>query len=65
MDDELKFIYFCPKCGQRYVTGRVAEWVCDDDGARLHPLTVEHWDCNGEFEWEEQYSEYVEREYSK
>ena len=62
-DGELKFTYYCPKCGKHFVTGREAEWTCDEDcGARLHPLAVEHWDCNGEFEYEEPYSDYVQRE---
>jgi len=62
MDDELKFIYFCHKCGLQFVVGREAEWTCDENcGAPLTPHKVEHWDCNGEFEHEEDYSEYIKR----
>lgn len=57
----MKFTYYCPKCGLTFVTGRDAEWTCNEDcGARLIPDKVEHWDCNGEFEWEETYAEWVE-----
>lgn len=61
-DDELKFVYFCPKCGQRFVTDFEADWTCDENClTRLHPFSVEYWDCNGEFEYEEPYADYVNR----
>ena len=61
MDYELKFIYFCPKCGLRFVTGLAAEFTCDEGcGARLTPYEVEHWDCNGEFVFSESFAAYCE-----
>ena len=63
MDDgELKFVYQCRVCGTQFFTGRDSDWTCDNGCAGwIEPITVEHWDCNGEFEYEETYSGYLER----
>ena len=61
-DSELKFLHFCRTCGTHYVTGREAEWTCDACGTLLETWAVEHWDCNGEFEYQEDYADYVARQ---